>query len=175
MPQHQESPLLTIPLPRFRQPISDPPLPEVTDDQDPTTATPPDAPPSSSPPPATDSPESSPAPPPVLSPEPRARTRTSSAGDPKVAYEIVAGLIAIGCLWAYTLLGRRGLHFRQPTESQVDDVARPLGKIIARHLPTDVIGPDLIDITQAAGGAHRYVIGGPLVSRIPAIPEGPES
>lgn len=175
MPQPESSPLLTIPLPRFRQPISDPPLPEVTDGQDPTTATPPNA-PTLSPAPTPDSPEISPAPPPVLNPARPVRTPTSSAGDPKVAYEVVAGLIAIGCLWAYTLFGRRGLHFRQPTESQVDDVARPLGKLIARHLPTDVIGPDLIDITHAAGGAHRYVIDGPLLTRMDyEAPEGPES
>jgi hypothetical protein len=89
---------------------------------------------------------------------------------------VLAGLVAIGCLWAFTLFGRRGLHFRQPTEPQIDGVAVPLGRIIARHLPTDVIGPDLIDVTKAAGAAHRYWLDGPLITRLDqAIPEVPQS
>lgn len=157
--------LLALPLPRFRQPISDPPLPEVTGDPGPTTE-PPASPSTSSPRSGLDSPEPSPAPPPVLSPERPARTATSSAGDPKVAYQVFAGLIAIGCLWAYTLFGRRGLHFRQPSQRQVDGIANPLGRLVARHLPTDVIGPDLIDATEAAAAAHHYIIDGPLITRM---------
>jgi hypothetical protein len=78
---------------------------------------------------------------------------------------VFAGLIAIACLWAYTLFGRRRLHFRQPTPGQVDDVATPLGNIAARYLPTEVIGRDLVDATHAAAGIHRYVIDGPLITR----------
>jgi hypothetical protein len=169
-PETKERPALVLPLPRFgRQPIRDPDLPEVTDDQIPTTPEP--SPGMSGPQPAS-SPDESPAPPPVLSPDRRTRTGIfsapgdgRSAGDPSVAREVIAGLIGIACLWAYTLFGRRGYDFRQPTEPQIGDVARPLGKLVARHLPTDVIGPDLIDITHAAAGAHRYVIAGPLVQR----------
>lgn len=155
-----------MPLPRFRRPISDPPLPEVesmgtagpsSDGPQPETSSPLEP----------SSPDGSPLPPPVLNPGPRTRTGISSraAGDPKVAGEVFAGLIAIGCLWAFTLFGRRRLHFRQPTERQVDDVARPLGNIAARYLPTEVIGRDLVDATHAAAGVHRYVMDGPLLTR----------
>jgi hypothetical protein len=159
-------PTVAIPLPRFRQPISDPPLPEV---ESTATAGPSSdgLPPATSSPPEQTSPEGDPPPPPVLSPDPRTRTGISSraAGDPKVAGEVIAGLIAIGCLWAFTLFGRRRLHFRQPTTRQVDDVATPLGNIAARYLPTEVIGRDLVDATHAAAGVHRYVIDGPLLTR----------
>lgn len=159
--------LLAIPLPRFRQPISDPPLPVVETEQE-------TAGPSSGPHPAPESPgplppssqDDSPAPPPVLSPDHPTRTGTSSRpGDPKLAGEVVAGLIALACGVAFTWFGRRGYAFRQPTERQVDDVALPVGRIIARHLPTDVIGPDFIDFTKAAGATHRYIVAEPLLTR----------
>lgn len=159
---------VTIPLPRFgRQPIHDPALPEVegeTDDQ--TVTTPPDDPgPTTSSRWATPPPDAAPPPLPDPSPERRAHTATSSAGDPKVGARVVAGLIALACGVAFTLFSRRGLVFRQPTREQVDDVAGPVGAIIARHLPTDVIGPDLLDATAAAAAVHGYVIDGPLVVR----------
>lgn len=159
---------VAIPLPRFRRPQSDPPLPEVDN-----MAT--ESPSSDEPPretsdrPQPSSPDDDPAPPPVLSPGPLTRTgissRSKNAGDPKVAGEVFAGLIAIVCLWAYTVAGRRGRHFRQPTEPQVDDIARPLGRIAARYLPTELINDTLVDATHAAAGVHRYVIDGPLLTR----------
>jgi hypothetical protein len=168
-------PVLAIPLPRFRQPISDPPLPEVTGDPAPTTETQPSPLPSSGRRPGPDSPEVSPPPPPVLNPDHPARTRISSAGDARTAYKVVAGLVAMACGWAALALGRRGLHFRQPTNEQIDGFAQPIGAILARHLPIDVIGPDLIDATAAAGAAHRYVLAGPIVARIAAAEDPEES
>jgi len=156
---------LSLPLPRFRQPITDPDLPAVTDGPAPETAPGPEpatAPPADSPP---SGPEASPAPPPVLSPDRPARTRTSSGGDPRIAAQVVAGLVALACGVAYSAFRRRGLAFRQPTERQIDDFASPVGSILARWLPTEVITRDLVDATAAAGAAHRYVIDGPLVAR----------
>ena len=158
---------LSLPLPRFRQPIEDPPLPEVTDDPAPATEPPRPGPATGpgpdSPPP---SPDARPAPPPVLNPAPAARTGTSSAGDPKVAREVLAGLIALACGVVASLAARRGLRFRQPTPLQVDHVAHPLGDIVARHLPTEFISRDLVDATAAAGGVHRYLTDGPLLVRV---------
>lgn len=170
----EESPRLSLPLPRFRQPISDPPLPTVETDEPSAGPLPTPESPTFDPQGPT-SPESDPLPPPVLSPDRRTRTGISSrAGDPKLAGEVLAGLIALACLWAYTVAGRRGLHFRQPTDRQVTDVSEPLGNIAARYLPTDVIGKDLIDVTHAAAGVHRYVMDGPLLTRIDQkIPEDP--
>lgn len=157
---------LSIPLPRFRQPISDPPLPEVTEEGTggPSPAGPPTPAPDHRPP---TSPDDGPLPPLVLSPDLHTRTGTFSraGGDPKVAGEVVAGLIALACLWAFTLFGRRGYDFRQPTQHQVNDVATPLGAIAARYLPTEIITKDLVDATRAAAGTHRYVIDGPLLTR----------
>lgn len=156
-----EAPPLSIPLPAFRRPISDPDLPEVgTADLQPAT---PETP--SPGPQWPDSPGESPALPPALSPDRPAHTPTSSAGDPKVAAQVIAGLVALACGIAFSVFGRRGLHFRQPTKLQVDNFSTPLGSILARHLPTEFISKDLVDATAAAGAAHQYVIDGPLVTR----------
>ena len=155
---------ITVPFPRFgRQPIRDPELPEVATD-DPTGTMPANPPATSSHLPETP-PDDVPPPLPAPSPERRGPIRTSSVGDPKVGARVVAGLIALACGVAFTMFARRGLIFRQPTRAQVDDVADPLGAIIARHLPLDVVGPDLLDATAAAAAAHGYVIAGPLVVR----------
>jgi hypothetical protein len=171
----EPTPTLEIPLPRFRQPRPpDPELPEVdTTTDSPLSDLPGPESPNRRPGP---SPDDDPLPPLELSPDHRTRTGISSRpGDPKVAREVFAGLIALFCGFAYAGLARRGLWFRQPTERQIDDVATPLGKILARHLPTDVIGPDFIDATHAAGAAHRYILDGPIVGRYDApLPEEPQ-
>lgn len=170
----ETDPTFAIPLPRFRQPHQDPALPEVEATDGPSSEQPPPASPG---PLLPSSPDGEPLPPPVLSPDPRTRTGTSSraAGDPKIAGEVIAGLIAIGCMWAFTIFGRRRLHFRQPTTRQVEDVAVPLGNIAARYLPTEVIGKDLVDATHAAGAVHRYVMDGPLLTRYnEPLPEDPD-
>lgn len=155
---------IALPLPRFgRQPIRDPELPEVATD-DPTGTTPASQPATSSHLQETP-PDDAPPPLPAPNPERPGRIRTSSVGDPKVGARVVAGLIALACGVAFTAFSRRGLIFRQPTREQVDDVANPLGAIIARHLPLDIVGPDLLDATAAAAAAHGYVIDGPLITR----------
>lgn len=160
-----QRPTFALPLPRFgRQPIRDEELPEVTDDQ---TVTTPLAEPATTPGPRWETAPPDAGPPPLPDPTPArpGRTATSSVGDPKVGARVVAGLIALACGLAFTAFSRRGLVFRQPTREQVDDVADPLGRIIARHLPTDIIGPDLLDGTAAAAAVHGYVIHGPLITR----------
>lgn len=96
------------------------------------------------------------------------RTRTSGTGDPTAAGKAIGGLLVIlaGALGA--LLARSGRHLRQPTPRQVDDIAGPLGAIAARHLPTEFLTADLLDVTTAAAATHRYVLdddAGPLLSR----------
>jgi hypothetical protein len=156
---------LLLPLPGFRQPVQDPPLPEVTDDQGPETAPAPGPPPTSGP--LRPSPTSeSPAPQRIPSLEAPTPTPTSSrAGDPKVAGEVLAGLFALACGYAAWFFGRRRMTFRQPTERQIDEISTPLGNLAARHLPTEFISKDLVDATHAAGAVHRYLIAGPMVTR----------
>ena|ERR1043165_8128340 len=156
-----------IPLPAFRQPLGpDDPLPTV---QAPTPA--PDSPPDS--PPAhlqeTESGEDSrpePLPPIPVTPA-AARTRTYSAGDAKVAGKFVRGVLAILAGTAAALLARSDRHLRQPTPEQLAEIADPLGAILARHLPTEVLHESLIDGTSAAAAVHAYVLDGPLVTSIP--------
>lgn len=161
-----------LPLPGFRQPRPpDPPLPEVTDDPAPATEPPANDRPTTSgplPPP----PPADPLPPIDPSREP-APTRTFSAGDIKVAGEVVAGLIALVCGYAAWFLGRRRIAFRQPTTEQLQNVAQPVGAIVARHVPTEFISRDLVDGTRAAGALHAYLTDGPLTYREPEpIPIG---
>lgn len=163
-----------IPLPAFgRQPIHDPELPEVTDDPTPTpqvsnTTTPHLQ-------PAGDSPAPAPRPLPELSPVPLARSRTFSAGDASKAADVLAGLIVIAATIAGGWLRRRGLQLRTPTPAELKDITGPVGRIAARHLPVELIAPDLVDATEAAAAAHSYVMAGPLADRIaPISPEAPE-
>jgi hypothetical protein len=156
-----------LPLPRFRQPPPpDPDLPEVTDDPDPVTEPPATARPTSRGPLPPSPLLDSTTPPRVPSLEAPTPTPTySRAGDPKVAGEVVAGLIALACGYAAWFFGRRRRAFRQPTSGQIDDIAKPLGNLAARHLPAEFISKDLVDATHAAGAVHRYLIDGPLVTR----------
>jgi hypothetical protein len=59
---------------------------------------------------------------------------------------------------------RRNRAFRQPTPRERDDIARPLARIAVRHLPLDLIGDDLADITEATVATHDYVSAGPLLT-----------
>jgi hypothetical protein len=158
-------PLLSIPLPRFRQPRPpDPALPEVeTDGPGPATEASPPSPDHLQQP----TPTPGPLPPLDLSPERPAPTRTFSAGDLKVAGEVVAGILALVCGYAAWFAGRRARVFRQPTQTQLDNVATPVGAIVARHVPTEFISRDLVDATRAAGAVHSYLIDGPLIERTP--------
>lgn len=167
--------LPAVPLPAFRQPHQHR-LDELPPDSQ---ITSPDEPPAS--PPASPEPSRPDAalPPPIESnPERRAAGRTrTSATDPSAAGKALAGLLVIVAGVAAALLARSGRALRQPTPRQVDDVAAPIGRIIARHLPTDLIGPDLADVTEAAAAAHAYVLdpAGPLIARsAPAPVDYPE-
>lgn len=166
-PAPATAPTLLMPLPRFRQPRPpDPDLPEVTAGPDPATEPPATEPPPMRGPLPLSPPSESTTQPRVPSLEAPTRTPTSSrAGDPKVAAQVVAGLIALACGIAFTVFGRRRLHFRQPTRGQADDIATPLGNLAARHLPTEFISKDLVDATAAAGAVHAYLLDGPLLTR----------
>lgn len=165
-PAPATAPTQLLPLPRFRQPSRDPALPEVTDDQEPVTVPPATDPRPTRGPQPPSPPAESPTSPRVPSLEAPTPTATSSrAGDPKVAGEVIAGLIALACGYAAWFFGRRRRTFRQPTVHEIDDIANPLGSLAARHLPTEFISKDLVDATHAAGAVHRYLIDGPLVTR----------
>lgn len=158
--------LPAIPLPAFRQPHRaqlDPlndgsPQPSSPHDESPGAGSP-----------EPSSPDDAPPPPIESSPERPAgrRTRTSGTGDPGAAGKALAGLLVIVAGLLGASLARSGRRLRQPTPPQVDDIATPIGAILARHLPTDLLGPDLADLTQAAAATHKYVLdpAGPLITR----------
>lgn len=157
-PEVDEPSLPTVPLPTFRQPPGS---------QDPELATEPATSPSD---PDQAAGEHEPLSP--MSEPPHARTRTSSAGrgDPRVAGRLFAGLLAILSGTAAWVFYRRGRHLRQPTPRQLDDIGQPLGRILVRYLPLDVVGPTLVDATEAAAATHAYLLDGPLVEPVAAAP-----
>lgn len=161
-----------IALPRFRQPpaTNDEPLPTVAAPEPAQTWGPPLGPLT-----ATESAESDDSDPlarPPQLPAPEGPTRRSwvgrghGSGDPRVAARTIAGLLALIFGTAAVLSRRGGRLLRQPTRAQMDDFTEPLGRILVRWLPLDVIGQDLADVTQAAAAGHQYVLDGPLLEPI---------
>jgi hypothetical protein len=152
---------LSVPLPTFRQP---------PDPEPPATPTP--EPPSPSGP-AGDEPER-----PSPMPDPYFRTGTSTAstkrrggaGDPLQVARMLAGLLAMAAGATAAVLYRRGRQLRQPTPGQLDDISRPLGRLLVRLLPLEVIDASLVDVTEAAAATHAYVLDGPLVEPVAAAP-----
>jgi len=159
---------LSVPLPQFSQPpVSqlDPDLP-------------------GTPPPTTDPEEDSPRPAPV-SPIPSTTrggtpTRTSSRGGAEQR-DNVAGLL-VGLLSIFVGLlawgvSKRGWTLRPPDDDELDDVAEPTARILARHVDVAALSPDLGDSVQIAAAAFEYVRSDPLsrglyvVNDIPSQPE----
>lgn len=170
------TPTVELPLPRFRQPLGlDPDLPEV----DPPTMSPPTGEEGSHPhhPSPSHLSDDQPAPPPPRL-DHEAPTRRSWAGrgsgNPQTASKMLAGLLAIGLGTAAVLLARAGRQLRQPTREQLHGVTDPLGRILVRYLPLDVVADTLLDVTEAAAAGHDYVLDGPLITRIPTT-EGDHS
>jgi hypothetical protein len=161
-------PPVEMPLPMFRQPPQDPDLPEV--------ASPVASPPESLLGSPQDSPESpfDPSERPSPLPDPEGPTRRSwagrahGAGEPRQAARILAGVFWMGLRMAQGILYRRGRWFRLPDQQQMDDIAGPLGRILVRYLPLDVVGPTLVDATEAVAAGHAYTMAGPLTGRYAA-------
>lgn len=150
-------------LPAFLQPRTlpdDPPLPEV---DSPLPATPADSGPDVEQVDQAD--DRPPPPPPSLDPPAAPHTPRSSAGSSREAGKVLAGLVVIALGITAAILARRGRGLRQPTPPQLAEICDPVGRIAARHLPLDLIGPDLADATEAAAAVHGYVLDGPMVYR----------
>lgn len=161
-----------IPLPAFLQPRPPRPLDDLPESSPDTSH--PDATPESPAEPAASDQGEEPRPAPIeSSPAPPAATRThtsATSADPNAAGRAIAGVLVILAGIAAGALARAGRHLRQPTRRQVDDIAAPLGKLAARHLPGGFLTDDLVDITAAAAATHAYVLdeSGPLVTHTAA-------
>ena len=90
------------------------------------------------------------------------RPRLKPGGNREDVAKVIGGLIVILTATLGILAQRSGRSFRQPTPQQRDEIANPLASIAVRHLPLDVIGEDLADVTQAAVATHSYIMAGPL-------------
>jgi hypothetical protein len=86
-------------------------------------------------------------------------------GDPTEAGETIAGAITILTGILAARLALRGRHLRTPTVRERDEIAMPIGRILVRWLPMNLLGKDLKDATQAAAATQNYLTNGPLISR----------
>jgi hypothetical protein len=89
--------------------------------------------------------------------------RLKPGGDPEQVRVVIAGLLLMVTATLGVLAARRGREFRQPDRGERDAIARPLARIAVRHLPLDLIGPDLADATEATVAVHNYVSAGALL------------
>lgn len=72
---------------------------------------------------------------------------------------VVAGLAALG-------LARVGRQLRRPTKDETRAVARPVARILVRHVPADMITADLADLGEAGAAVSDYVSAGPVAPRV---------
>lgn|SRR5574343_326490 len=142
----------TFSLPMFTQPSS----PNLTDD-----GTPPPAPARSTPP--NQGPFAPPSPKPGAPGAGATRTPASSVGDPKATAKVLAGLIGAVHRLGSALLSRfAGREIRKPTREQVNGVAEPTARILARRVDMAELSPDLFDTIEAISAAGDYALDGPV-------------
>lgn len=72
---------------------------------------------------------------------------------------VVAGLAALG-------LARVGRQLRRPSKDETRAVARPIARILVRHVPADMITADLADLGEAGAAVSDYVSAGPVAPRV---------
>jgi len=124
-----------------------------------------------------------PPPPPSLEPPDDTRTRTWGTTKPRDAVSdrnaarVVKGLLAAVLRTLGWQLGRAGLELRQPTNPQLDGIAAPAGRILARFLPAELISGTLVDVAELSAATNDYLLDGdagtPLVARV-RVAEYPE-
>lgn len=97
------------------------------------------------------------------------KPRPSAGGDPTEVAKALSGLLVIITGALALAAARRGRWLRQPTPVQRDEIAAPLARVMTRHLPMQLLGPDMVDATTAAAAVHTYVLDGPLLTGAPAV------
>lgn len=95
------------------------------------------------------------------------RPRPSTEAQKEIARGMgtaIAGLLAVGLLAAGLVLRRGGRETWAMSEVERDEIANPLGRIAARHVPMD-LAPDVVltlkDLGEFAGAAARWVQSAP--------------
>lgn len=93
-------------------------------------------------------------------------------GEATETAKVLAGLMLAVTGLAALLARRTGREFRKPTKVQADDIAAPIARIAVRHLPMDLLGPDLMDAGIASSAIAGYLFDdGPLVQRWAGDPD----
>lgn len=108
---------------------------------------------------------------PIRRPDPSATPTpiSGSTGDLATATEIgklvagALGLIATAAAFGVRLYYAQRRSLRQPTGDQLDEIGKPIGRILRRRATITKLAPDLFDGLQAAVGLTRYLEDGPLL------------
>ncbi len=87
-------------------------------------------------------------------------------GDPKATAKIVVGLVGVGLALGAWVVARQGRKLRKPTKQQINDFARPVGAILARHTDLSWLGNDIEDLGQAAAVVTDYASEGPIAPKV---------
>jgi hypothetical protein len=98
--------------------------------------------------------------------------RTEAAVAEGMAKALV-GVLTLGFGIAWFLTRRPGRTFRQPTTNDVDAMAKPLGRVGARHVPIDLapaVAQSIVDASEAGGALLAYLQRGPLIEHEPPTP-----
>lgn len=91
-------------------------------------------------------------------------TRASSraGADTASVAHLLAGLLTVltGLLaWG---VSKRGMTLRRPDDDELEDVAEPTARILARHVDVAALSPDLADLVQASAAVTDYALSEPL-------------
>lgn len=101
---------------------------------------------------------------------PPGRSTTGSTPPDPAKLATAMGEAIVGLLVALVGLGHwvakwRRRELREPTEDEYDAVARPLGRIVARHVRIELaprLVLSIVDGARAAGAANAYLLTGPI-------------
>lgn len=100
---------------------------------------------------------------PVLMTPSSAGKHTPSRDERAHAGKLVKGLLGALIVLTDGLMRRYAKRdLRRPTDENLEDFSNPIGQILARHVDLSALGPDLMDITDAASAAGEYLIDGPV-------------
>jgi hypothetical protein len=99
-------------------------------------------------------------------------TTPTTAGKAETARNagvLLAGILTVAAGLVAVVLARAGRELRRPTRDETRAVARPIARILVRHIPAEMITADLADMGEAAAGVSDYMSAGPVAPRVVAV------